>query len=83
MFKSELEVSLRISGEEPHLTPRNYICFENCVRCLKDNDIVQAFWEMTDICSYKRKEDYITTNELALVMLAIDLITDKLEQLID
>lgn len=72
MFNSELEISLRFPSDEPHLTPRNWVCFNNCIRCLGYNDLIQAFWEMTDICSYKRSTDYITTNELALVVIAID-----------
>lgn len=81
ILQIEMEISLRMEGEEPHFTPRNIVCFQNCLKCLNSGDVTRAWWEMTDICSYKKANDFLTTDEVSLVYIALENIIPKISEM--
>lgn len=78
ILETEMNLSLRVEQEEPHFSPRSVICFKNCMNCLKRNNIENAWWEMTDIISYKKPDEFLTTDEIVLVCMAFENIIEKI-----
>ena len=79
VVETELYTSIRVEFNEPHLTMRNITCFDNCMNCIAQNKMENAWWEMVDIISYKNSDDFITTNELMLIKIALDKIIQNLQ----
>lgn len=78
IVESELAMSIRETFNEPHLTPRNLICFDNCIARIKHNKLVEAWWELVDILSDKADIEYVTTNELVLIKFALNALIEAL-----
>ena len=48
------------------------------MRNLENNDLENAWWELTDIISFHRSADYLSVNEIVLIDVALTLFIDKL-----
>lgn len=78
VLNNEVECSIRNEGIDKHLTPRNVVCFNNVLECLNRNEIEVAWWELTDIISFNKDEDYISVDEVVLLNIGLGLIIEKL-----
>lgn len=78
VIKNEVKTSLVLNEKDQNVSERNYICFYNMMRNLENNDLENAWWELTDIISFHRSADYLSVNEIVLIDVALTLFIDKL-----
>lgn len=78
IVENEVKVSIRTEGVDKYISERNYVCFYNVMRNLENNNIKDAWWELTDIISFHRVDDYLSIDEVVLVDIALTLILNKL-----
>lgn len=74
VLKSETNVSLQVDkyiDKGDNLILRNVQCAINCLNRLNEYNYYEAWWELTDIISYRKDKDYISENEIALLYIMI------------
>ena len=76
-YESEAMVNTRRS-ENGEISQRMFICAQNATRHIVRGDVVGAIHEIWDIIDYHDQEDELTTVDIVLLSLLLDLLNSQI-----
>ena len=78
-LKSEKEVSLLQKSTDETLNFRTICCAKNAISNLFEGDYLNAWYEITDMLDYKKDDEYLSCDEVAIMSMVVELFVSRLE----
>lgn len=78
-LKSEKEVSLFQKSTDETLNLRTMCCAKNAISNLFEGNYLNAWYEITDMLDYKKDDEYLSCDEVAIMSMVVELFVARLE----